>query len=51
MIHSNTTPFQGTPSISFKPLVAISDFFTLLAAAWAEAKNMEQESHKISANW
>jgi len=51
MIQSNTAQFQGSQSISFKPLHAIRDFFALLAAAWAEAKDMEQESHKISANW
>lgn len=51
MIHSNTAPFQGTPSISFKPFFAIRDFFALLAAAWVEAKDMEQKSHKFSGNW
>jgi hypothetical protein len=51
MIHSNTTPFQRTPSISFMPLLAIRNFFALLAAAWAEAKDMEQKSHKNSGNW
>jgi hypothetical protein len=51
MAHSNTVQFQRLPSISFKPLYAIRNFFALLAAAWAEAKDMEQKSHKISANW
>jgi hypothetical protein len=51
MTHSNTVQFQSSPSISFKPLLAIRNFFALLAAAWAEAKDMEQKSHKISGNW
>jgi hypothetical protein len=51
MAHSNTVPFQRLPSISFKPLYTIRNFFALLAAAWAEAKDMEQKSHKISGNW
>ena len=51
MAHSNSVQFQQTPVFSFKPLFAIRDFFALLSAAWAEAKVMEQKSHKNSANW
>jgi hypothetical protein len=51
MNHSNTVQFQPSPSISFKPLLVIRDFFALLSAAWAEAKDMEQKSHKFSGNW
>ena len=51
MAHSNTVQFQHSPSFSFKPLYAIRDFFALLSSAWAEAKVMEQKSHKNSANW
>jgi len=51
MAHSNTVQFQRLPSISFKPFLAIRNFFALLAAAWVEAKDMEQKSHKFSGNW
>lgn len=51
MTPTNTVQFQRLPSISFKPFLAIRDFFALLSAAWAEAKDMEQKSHKISGNW
>ncbi len=51
MNHSNTIAFPQSRSFSFKPLYAIWDFFTLISAAWDEAKALEQESHKNSANW
>jgi hypothetical protein len=51
MAQSNSVQFQDSTIFSFKPLLAIRDFFALLAAAWAEAKVMEQKSHKNSANW
>jgi hypothetical protein len=51
MAHSNSVQFHQTPVFSFKPLFAIRDFFALLSAAWSEAKEMEQKSHKNSANW
>jgi hypothetical protein len=51
MSHSTTAQLQRSPSISFKPLFIIRDFFALLSAAWAEAKDMEQKSHKFSGNW
>ena len=51
MAHSNSVDFSQSPSSSFKPLYAILDFFTLISAAWEEAKALEQESHKNSANW
>ena len=51
MAHSNSVQFHQTPIFSIKPLFAIRDFFALLSAAWSEAKEMEQKSHKNSANW
>jgi len=51
MAHSNTVQLQQSSSFGLKPLFAIRDFFALLSAAWAEAKVMEQKSHKNSANW
>jgi hypothetical protein len=51
MAQSNSVQFHDSSSFSFKPLFAIRDFFALLASAWAEAKIMEQKSHKNSANW
>jgi len=52
MAQSNSVQFQDSTIFSSKkPLLAIRDFFALLAAAWAEAKVMEQKSHKNSANW
>ena len=51
MAHSNTAQFHHSPSFSFKPLFAIRDFFALISSAWAEAKAMEQKSHKNSVNW
>jgi hypothetical protein len=51
MTHSNSA--QPHPSLVFnlKPLFAIKDFFALLAAAFSEAKAMEQNSHKNGGNW
>jgi hypothetical protein len=51
MAHSNTVQFKQSTSIGLKSLFAIRDFFALLSSAWAEAKVMEQKSHKNSANW
>ncbi|MGV0963161.1 MAG: hypothetical protein ACOYBT_04605 [Polynucleobacter sp.] len=51
MAHSNSVQFHQAPSFSFKPLFAIKDFFALLAAAFSEAKVMEQKSRKTSGNW
>jgi len=51
MAHSNTVQIQQSSSFGLKPLFAIRDFFALLSSAWAEAKLMEQKSHKNSANW
>jgi hypothetical protein len=51
MSHSNTVGFSQSSSVSFKPLYVIRDFFTLISAAWDEAKVLEQKSHKNSANW
>jgi len=51
MAHSNSVQFQQASAISFKPLLAIKDFFLVLAAAFSEAKVMEQESRRTSGNW
>jgi hypothetical protein len=51
MAHSNTAQFQRSPIFSFKLLSTIGEFFAMLSSAWTEAKDMEQKSHKISANW
>jgi hypothetical protein len=51
MAHSNTIKLQSTTRFSFKPLVAVKNFFSLLAEALAEAKAMEQETRKTSGNW
>jgi hypothetical protein len=51
MAHSNSVSFSQSSSFGFKPLLAIKDIFALISAAWAEAKIMEQKSHKISGNW
>jgi hypothetical protein len=51
MSHSNSVGFSQSSSLSFKPLYVIRDFFTLISAAWDEAKTLEQKSHKNSANW
>lgn len=51
MAHSNSVQFQQNPFFSFKPLIAIKDFFILLATAFSEAKVMEQKSRKTSGNW
>ena len=51
MTHSNSVQYQQSQGFGFKPFFAIRDFFVLLASAWAEAKIMEQKSHKNSANW
>ena len=51
MAHSNSVQFHQAPAFSFKSLFAIKDFFALLAAAFSEAKVMEQKSRKTSGNW
>lgn len=51
MAHSNSVKFQQASAISFKPLLAIKDFFLVLAAAFREAKVMEQKSRRTSGNW
>jgi hypothetical protein len=51
MAHSNAVKLQSTTLFSFKPLLAIKDFFSLLADALAEAKAMEQKTRKTSGNW
>jgi hypothetical protein len=51
MSHSNSVGFSQSSAFSSKPLYAILDFFTLISAAWEEAKALEQKSHKNSANW
>jgi hypothetical protein len=49
--HSNSVQLQQAPGFSFKPLLAIKDFFMLLVTAFIEAKEMEQQSRKNSGNW
>ncbi|MES2585736.1 MAG: hypothetical protein V4536_02335 [Pseudomonadota bacterium] len=51
MAHSNSVQFHAAPVFNLKPLFAIKDFFTLLAAAFSEAKVMEQKSRRTSGNW
>jgi hypothetical protein len=51
MAHSNSVPLHQASKFSFKPFFAIRDFFSLISSAWLEAKEMEQKSHKNSANW
>jgi len=51
MAHSNSTQFQQAFTISFKPFLAIKDFFVLLAVSFSEAKVMEQKSRRTSGNW
>jgi hypothetical protein len=51
MAHSNSVQFHQASVLSFKPLFAIKDFFSLLVSAFAEAKVMEQKSRKTSGNW
>jgi hypothetical protein len=51
MAHSNSVQFQQNQFFSFKPLIAIKDFFVLLATAFSEAKVMEQKSRRTSGNW
>ena len=41
----------STPSLSLKQLLAIRDFFVVLADAFVEAKAMEFESRKKAGNW
>jgi hypothetical protein len=51
MAHSNSVQFHSEPVFNLKPLFAIRDFFAMLAAAFSEAKVMEQKSRKTSGNW
>jgi hypothetical protein len=51
MAHSNSVQYQQNHFFSFKPLIAIKDFFVLLATAFSEAKVMEQKSRRTSGNW
>ena len=51
MTHSNTVQLHEVSKFGFKPFLAIREFFSLISSAWLEAKEMEQKSHKNSANW
>jgi hypothetical protein len=51
MAHSNSVQFQQNQTFGFKSLIAIKDFFVLLAIAFSEAKLMEHKSRKTSGNW
>jgi len=51
MAHANSVSFTQKPGLSLKPLFAVRDFFSLISAAWEEAKVLEQKSYKNSANW
>jgi hypothetical protein len=51
MAHSKSAQLQQNQAFGFKPLIAIKDFFILLASAFSEAKLMEQKSRRISGNW
>jgi hypothetical protein len=51
MAHSNSVQFHQNQVFSLKPLIAIKDFFILLATAFSEAKVLEQKSRKTSGNW
>jgi hypothetical protein len=50
MADSNSAQPHQTTAFSFKPLFTIKDFFVLLAAAFSEAKVIEQKSRKTSRN-
>jgi hypothetical protein len=51
MAHSNSIKFPELIMFSFKPLIAVKNYFSLLVAAFIEAKVMEQKSRKTSGNW
>ena len=51
MAHAKTVQFHQAPSISFKPVLAIKDYLSILLAAFVEAKAMELQSRKTSGNW
>lgn len=51
MAHSNSVQFHAAPVMAFKPFYAIKSYIALLAAAFVEAKAMEQKTRKTSGNW
>ena len=51
MTHSNSVQLQQNQTFGLKPLIAIKNFFVLLASAFSEAKLMEQKSRRNSGNW
>ena len=51
MANLNSVQLQQNQTFGFKPLIAIKDFFVLLASAFSEAKLMEEKSRKTSGNW
>jgi hypothetical protein len=51
MTHSKSVQFQQNQTFGFKSLIAIKNFFALLASAFSEAKLMEEKSRKTSGNW
>jgi hypothetical protein len=51
MAHLNSVQFQQAFTFGFKPFLAIKDFFLVLAAAFSEAKVMEQKSRRTRGNW
>ncbi len=51
MAHAKSVQFHQAPTFSLKPLVAVKNFFVILAAAFVEAKAMEYKTRKTSGNW
>jgi hypothetical protein len=50
-MNQTLTSNSSIPSLSLKPLLAIRDFFVVLAEAFVEAKAMELETRKKAGNW
>lgn len=50
-MNQTLTSNNSIPSLSLKPILAVRDFFVVLAEAFVEAKAMELESRKKAGNW
>ena len=50
-MNQTLTSNSSTPSLNLKPLLAIRDFFVVLAEAFVEAKAMELASRKRAGSW
>ncbi len=51
MAHANTIQLHQPAFFSLNTVIAFKNYIVLLASALAEARQLEQETRKISGSW